>query len=126
MSNPQPMQPLELDGQGVLRFRANAIVRHLLDNGGIDMNAIARGDFTREDREQFAQLIGYSHSGSGGLGYMSDETWNAAQAVHALGRTEHEARADHLREQLESARSLMAAGVSALFGIHEDDLKVQP
>lgn len=87
MTRPHPIQPLELDHRGVLRFKANAIVRHLLDNGGIDMNALAREDFTREDREQFAQLIGYSHSGSGDLSYVSDAVWYAAQA-------EYEARID--------------------------------
>lgn len=37
----QPMQPVELDDQGVIRFRSNAIVRHLLDHGGIDLNKLA-------------------------------------------------------------------------------------
>jgi len=74
-----PIQPLCLDAMGTLRFKANAIVRHLLDNGGISLNDIACMDFTREDREQFAQLIGYSHSGSGDLSYMSDAVWYAAQ-----------------------------------------------
>jgi len=31
-------------------------------------------DFSQEDREQFAQLIGYSLSGFGELSYVSDET----------------------------------------------------
>ena len=74
-----PVQPLCEDKHGVLRFKANAIVRYLLDNGGIGMNALAVEDFTREDREQFAQLIGYSHTGAGTLSYMSDAAWFAAQ-----------------------------------------------
>lgn len=75
--DPQPMQPVVRDESGVLRFRANAIVRHLLDHGGIDL------DFSQEDREQFAQLIGYSISGYHELSYVSDES--AAQAS-ALAR----------------------------------------
>ena len=74
-----PIQPLVMTDSGVIRFKANAIVRYLLDNGGISMNDLAVEDFTSEDREQFAQLIGYSHSGSGDLSYMSDAVWYAAQ-----------------------------------------------
>lgn len=60
-----PIQPLYKSESGVVRFKPNAIVQYLLDNGGISMNDIACLDFSREDREQFAQLIGYSHSGAG-------------------------------------------------------------
>lgn len=74
----QPMQPVEKDAHGVVRFRANAIVRHLLDHGNIDLNQIARLDVPQEDREQFAQLIGYSIHGYHELSYVSDES--AAQA----------------------------------------------
>ena len=37
-----PMQPIEMDSDGTPRFKANEIVRYLLDNGGIDLNQIAR------------------------------------------------------------------------------------
>lgn len=83
-----PIQPLEMTESGVIRFKGNAIVRHLLDHGGIDLNKIGMLDFSREDREQFAQLIGYSHSGAGDLSYFSDETWAAARAVYDEGKTE--------------------------------------
>jgi hypothetical protein len=118
-----PVQPLELDKHGVLRFKSNAIVRHLLDHGGISMNDIARLDFSQEDHEQFAQLIGYSHSGSGDLGYMRDETWYAAAEVYEKGVSELEARNAYLREQIREAQAGMREGVATLFGIHEDDLK---
>lgn len=76
-----------------MRFKANAIVRHLLDNGGIDLNAIAMLSFSQEDREQFAQLIGYSLSGFGELSYVSDETYNAAdKSVDHRVRTRLEAK----------------------------------
>ena len=68
-----PMQPIEMVGS-VTRFRENQVVRHLLDHGGIDMNALAVLDFSDEDRAQFAQLIGYSVSGFGDLSYADDET----------------------------------------------------
>lgn len=66
-----PMQPLVLDGQ-VVRFKQNKIVRFLLDAGPYDMNKLACMPFSDEDREQFAQLIGYSVSGFGELGYPTD------------------------------------------------------
>ncbi len=66
---PQPMQPIVIDEKGVPRFKANAIVQYLLDHGGIDMNKLARLEFSQEDRMQFAQLIGYSVSGFGDLSY---------------------------------------------------------
>ncbi len=68
-----PMQRLAKDEHGVVRFVANEIVRFLLDNGGHDMNDLACREFSVDDREQFAQLIGYSVSGFGSLSYASDE-----------------------------------------------------
>lgn len=116
-----PIQPLQMEN-GVLRFKRNKIVEHLLEKGGIDMNAIALLDFSQEDREQFAQLIGYSHGGSGDLGYVSNEVWYAAAAVYEQGVSELEARNAVLREQLEEARKGIRAGIAVLFGKHVDDL----
>jgi len=76
-----PMQPLIVDSHGTVRFQRNKIVEYLLDNGGIDLNQIARLPFTQEDREQFAQLIGYSLKGFHELSYVSDKTALAASAV---------------------------------------------
>lgn len=85
----QPMQPVVRDKHGTIRFRENAIVRHLLDNGGIDLNKLARLNFTIEDREQFAQLIGYSVCGYHELSYVSDES--AARASVAARQIDPEA-----------------------------------
>jgi hypothetical protein len=74
-----PVQPLLMDKRGTLRFKQNAIVVHLLEAGPIDMNHLATMTFSREDREQFAQLIGYSHDGAGDLSYFSEATWQEAQ-----------------------------------------------
>lgn len=73
-----PIQPIVTDGYGTFRFKGNEIVKFLLDNGGFDMNDLAMMVFTDEDREQFAQLIGYSVSGFGSLSYVSDETYDKA------------------------------------------------
>ena len=69
-----PIQPISLDNSGILRFKKNEIVCFLLDNGPFDLNDLARRDFNSNDREQFAQLIGYSSSGFCSLSYVSDET----------------------------------------------------
>ena len=95
--DPHPMQPVVEDKHGHLRFRENAIVCALLDrdeergrvypdfpartDGGL--NWIAMQDFSQEDQEQFAQLIGYSISGYHELSYVSDES--AAQASVRAG-----------------------------------------
>ncbi len=79
-----PMQPVEWDGQGVVRFKSNAIVRHLLDESRAgrktDLNDLARHQpsFSREDWVQFAQLIGYSVSGWSDLSYVSDDDYRGA------------------------------------------------
>lgn len=81
-----PIQPLEDDGNDVLRFKPNAIVQFLLDSGPFDLNDLAVKQFSREDREQFAQLIGYSLSGFKDLPYATKRVANKAQksATYAL------------------------------------------
>lgn len=64
-----PMQPIVTDARGVKRFKANAIVQFLLDAGPYDMNKLAMMPFRVEDRQQFAQLIGYSVDGYEELSY---------------------------------------------------------
>jgi hypothetical protein len=70
-------------GDGVIRFKSNAIVTFLLDRAKqvnmADMNMLAIMDFTPEDRQQFAQLIGYSLSGYGELPYVDDAAWTEAE-----------------------------------------------
>lgn len=76
----QPMQPLYKDNEGIVRFRENAIVQYLLDAGPFNMNQLAMMPFRQEDKEQFAQLIGYSLSGFGDLSYVSDKTYNIVES----------------------------------------------
>lgn len=116
-----PIQPLGMVGD-VLRFKENKIVRRLLDEGGIDMNQIATWDVPREDREQFAQLIGYSHSGFGDLSYASDETYESSYRMYERGETEEQARANHAENLLNSVRERLQTGIAELYGIHPDDL----
>ena len=81
-----PVQPIVTDKHGVTRFKANAIVAYIVDwcarkNGTVgygpdpdgpapDLSEISRMAFSRDDRVQLAQLIGYSLSGFEELGYV--------------------------------------------------------
>ena len=79
-----PIQPLVSDPHGTTRFKENKIVSFLLENGGYDMNQLAALPFDIEDREQFAQLIGYSASGFLELSYVSDETYDRVDNLERL------------------------------------------
>jgi hypothetical protein len=50
------------------------------------MNKLALMKFSDEDREQFAQLIGYSLSGFSELSYVTDKTYKTAVAQPLYGR----------------------------------------
>lgn len=74
-----PFQPLYLDDHGTLRFKPNKIINYLFETRKLDLNAIASMPFPVEDREQIAQMLGYSHSGFGDLSYVTNETWYASR-----------------------------------------------
>lgn len=90
MTARHPDQPL-INVKGAVHFKKNPIVIYLLDNGGVgvDMNHLARLEFSDEDRQQFAQLIGYSLSGYGELSYVSDEAYERAfSQLQPIGQPE--------------------------------------
>lgn len=120
MSKKHPIQPLIVDDNGVIRFKANAIVRYLLDNGGIDLNQITVLDFSREDREQFAQLIGYSLNGAEELDYVSREVIETAEAMRESGKNELESRAAYRQAKLDEVRRAMRPAIAELFDVGED------
>lgn len=65
-----PMQPIVIAADGAIRFKANEIVRDLLDlaqKNGTCLNHIAAGEYSDDDYSQLMQLIGYSVSGYGNL-----------------------------------------------------------
>jgi len=64
-----PDQPIVTDSHGTERYKTNEVVRYLLDEGPFDMNHLARIPFPLEDRQQFAQMIGYSTGGYDTLSY---------------------------------------------------------
>ncbi len=75
MKSKHPVQPLELDNEGTLRFKQNAIVRFLIDQYSTQaLNYIyAEGDFSWEDYKQFIQLSGYRVSGYKDLEVATNE-----------------------------------------------------
>lgn len=84
-----PLQPIVVQEDGVVRFKENSIVRYLLGQGPFTMDSLASIPFPQEDREQFAQLIGYSLTGFAELPYVSDKTYMRAE--RAARRKEKEA-----------------------------------
>lgn len=117
-----PMQPLVSDQHGVARFKRNAIVEHLLKNGGIDLNAIARLPFDNRDREQFAQLIGYSVSGFGSLSFARPDIVAAADRMVETGESSDAARIAALQNELDAIRSDLREPMARLFSVHPDNL----
>lgn len=90
LKDPHPMQPIIIASDGRIRFKENKIVRFLLDWAsprGIDMNTLAAMNFSQEDRAQFAQLIGYSVRGYGGLRYAINVEEADGKAEQLLAST---------------------------------------
>lgn len=117
-----PIQPLYTDDHGVLRFKANAIVRYLLDFGGIDMNKLAVLPFSDEDRIQFAQLIGYSLGGFGDLSYVNSDAYGMARLMATTGQTEEQARITYLEGEMRELRTALREPMARLFDIASEDL----
>jgi len=116
-----PIQPIVNDEQGRPRFVTNRIVETLLDSGELDMNALAVMDFTHQEREQFAQLIGYSLDGFSELSYVSNEAYTTA-ALMSQGMTEQEAKTAHLQDSLDFIKDSLKGVVPLLYSIHPDDM----
>lgn len=79
-----PRQPVVMADDGIVRFRENAIVRHLLNTSRTDLHqlsvAVAHGEYSEDDYAQLLQLIGYSVSGYGSLSVATPEEVAAADA----------------------------------------------
>lgn len=87
--------------EDVIRFRENPLVRYLLDAGPFSLNTLASlPGISTADREQFAQLIGYSVSGFGDLSYTQDKT--VAKADKRASKLIEQKRVDELERQKEA------------------------
>lgn len=115
-----PIQPIH---EG--RFVPNRIVELLLETSTHDLNTIACGNFTDQERIQFAQLIGYSVSGFGTLSYVDDDTYNAVELIADQEITQEQAEILSLRKTLDNIRTKLRAVVSAAFRIDGEDLDVR-
>lgn len=103
-----PNQPTCFDPHGVLRFKENAIVRFLLDYTtprGLGMNELCGMGFSQDDWKQFAQLIGYSVSGWGGLSYVTPTDVEIVDRMISTGKTEESIKVDCYADILERLRS---------------------
>lgn len=78
MKAKHPIQNLYIDEHRIIRFKKNEIVCFLLDNGKFDLNNLSMMNFSKEDWEQFMQLIGYSLSGFAELSTVTDKTYYRA------------------------------------------------
>lgn len=83
-----PMQPIVLASDGVIRFRRNEIVRWLVDTKRLDLNDLARLDFSDDDQMQLMQLLGYSVSGYGDLSCASKKSVRKADRIAERVRKE--------------------------------------
>lgn len=123
-----PMQPLEMVDD-VLRFKQNNAVNALYEvfkeKTGMDPwhAMLSHPEVTKEDLCQFAQLIGYSHSGSGSLNYMDDQTWYAAETAYNEGVSELEARNRYLERRHRKMVKKLAPLCSQVFNIDIDSLE---
>lgn len=112
---PHPIQPVAEDAHGIVRFKQNAIVVHLLEHGGIDLNTIARLPFSDEDREQFTQLIGYSIANAP---HQRPDIAAAAECMAETRVTAEQARIATLQYELDALRDAMRGPIARLYGIH--------
>jgi len=80
-----PMQPVVMVGN-VIRFKANPLVRILLDAYPNGLNGLCGKDPDRDEAawSQLAQLIGYSVSGYRDLSYAEDRVSEAAGVESAI------------------------------------------
>ena len=119
-----PIQPLYLIND-VIRFKENKIVNDLLDFAtplGFDMNKIARSSYTQTDREQFAQLIGYSLSGFGSLSYASDDVYGTAYSMYHDTAHPSDAKIAYLEKELNAIKKGLLQPIAHLYGTHPGNL----
>lgn len=121
-----PIQPLEIDDHGVIRFKQNKIIGYLFESGKLSLNDIACMPFDQNDREQLWQLLGYSLSGYGDLSFVSDETYNAARLMFDENVVDsRDARIASLEHELFMIRSTLKGPIARLYGIAPEDLGEQ-
>ena len=116
-----PIQPLVIDEQKVLRFKQNKIVRDLLDfasSRGMSLNEIAfNRTYSDDDHQQFAQLIGYSVSGYGELPYVDNVSFAAVAYMEHNPMTSDVVRIMAMEDKIDEVKKLIAEGIGWLDGL---------
>ncbi len=122
-----PNQPIEEDAHGVLRFKENKIVSKLLDVAsahGCGLDELHRMNFSREDWQQFNQLIGYSVSGYASLSCSSlDDTFVFDLMCEDPELTEEQARIQYLDGLIKRLRDALREPMAELFGLCPEDME---
>lgn len=77
---PHPVQPLVRGLDGTVSFKANPIVRFLINAGKFDWNVLGLMPWQREDMVQLIQFSGMSLIGFGSSPYVTDEDYNRAES----------------------------------------------
>jgi hypothetical protein len=88
----QPMQPIVVADDGVVRFQANKVIEWIVDSGKVSLDDVAMLKVPVGDKEQFWQMLGYSVSGYGGLLFVRRKTRLKAssKAARVLGAAKKE------------------------------------
>lgn len=74
MSDTVMNQPMYIAEDGLIRFKENHVVRHLLEKARVNTDEmLAKGNFSDEDKRQFMQLLGYTVKGYIELPYVTAE-----------------------------------------------------
>lgn len=71
-----PDQPKMIGADGVVCFKANPIVKLLLDSGPFSLETISLMPWSDEDKAHFSQLLGYSVHSWGDLSYVDNKAAN--------------------------------------------------
>ncbi len=125
-----PIQPIEADEHGRMRFKENKIISDAVAEERIDLNAIARRGYSDEDRAQLSMLIGYSVSGFGELSHVPRDLV-ALVDEHALYPTEKpveltlQDRVTYLEDELTRLREHIAETAVEALVTAEDEKDIR-
>jgi hypothetical protein len=126
-----PMQPILKNSDGCIQFKTNEIVHAVYEVSkahAFGLNEIAMNNFTKDDRKQFAQLLGYSVSGYGDLPYVDKVSVECADQQVALLLSEapfiseQEMELQVLRDENRRLKAAIRNAAVEAFSIHPSDL----
>lgn len=85
-----PSQPVEVAADNIVRFKPNAIVKYMVENGPWDLDRLSTIG-TGKDYSQLAQQLGYSVSGWGDLSIVNDARHAAVELNRHVSQQKYEA-----------------------------------